>query len=81
MSVYELIRLLEKHPPDLRVVVNGYEEGYDDLEMEHLSVVEIALNTGKHRWEGQHGDPNGLSGSAPGDAEVVAALVLRRVSN
>ena len=25
MSVYELIRLLEKHPPDLRVVVNGYE--------------------------------------------------------
>ena len=81
MSVYELIRLLENHPPDLRVVVNGYEEGYDDLSPEQISLVEIALNTGKHEWEGHHGDPNGLRRSAPGDAEVVEALVLRRVSN
>ena len=38
MSVYELIRLLEKHPPDLRVVVNGYEEGYDDLSPDAASL-------------------------------------------
>ena len=81
MSVYELIRLLEQHPPDLRVVVNGYEDGYDDLTPEQLSLVKIALNTGNHPWEGQHGDPNGLTKSAPKDAEVVEALVLRRVSN
>ena len=77
MSVYELIRLLEQHPPDLRVVVNGYEDGYDDLTPEQLSLVKIALNTGNHPWEGQHGEPNGLT-----DADdVVEALVLRRVSN
>ena len=55
MSVYELIWLLEQHPPDLRVVVNGYEDGYDDLTPEQLSLVKIALNTGNHPWEGQHG--------------------------
>lgn len=77
MNVDELIRLLAKHQPDLRVVVNGYEEGYDDLSPGQLAVVRVALNTGKNRWEGQHGDPSGLTD----DADVVEALVLRRVSN
>ena len=77
MTVYELMQLLREHPPYLRVVVDGYEDGYDDLSPEQLSVVRIALNTGKHRWEGQHGDPNGLADGA----EVAEALVLRRVSN
>ena len=77
MTVDELIQLLEKYPPGLRVVVNGYENGYDDLTPERLSVVRIALNTGKHQWEGQHEDANGLTD----EADVVEALVLRRVSN
>lgn len=77
MTVDELIRLLTKHPPDLREVANGYEDGYDDLAPEQLSVVGITPNSGKHRWEGQHGDPN-----SPTDAtDVVEALALRRVSN
>ena len=77
MTVDELIRLLAKHPPDLRVVVNGYEEGYDDLSPGQLSVAEIAPNTGQNRWEGRHGDPGGLTDGA----DEVEALVLRRVSN
>ena len=31
MTVAELVQLLADYPPDLLVVVNGYEEGYDDL--------------------------------------------------
>ena len=81
MTVDELVQLLQKYPPGLRVVVNGYENGYDDLTPEQLSVVRIALNMGKHRWEGQHEDANGQAGDASDDAEVVEALVLRRVSN
>ena len=77
MTIEELIQLLAQHPPDLRVVVNGYEDGYDDLSPEQLSVVSIGLNVGKHQWEGQHGDPDGL----PDKVEVVQALVLRRKSN
>ena len=30
MTIEELIQLLAQHPPDLRVVVNGYEDGFDD---------------------------------------------------
>ena len=81
MTVDKLIQLLEKFPPDLRVVVNGYENGYDDLTPERLSVVRIALNMGKHQWEGQHEEANGHTGDVSDDAEVVEALVLRRVSN
>ena len=77
MTTVELVQILAQHPPGLRVVVNGYEDGYNDLSPGQLSVVSIALNTGKHRWEGQHGDPDGL----PSDTEVVEALVLRRTSN
>ena len=81
MTVDELVQLLADYPPDLRVVVNGYEYGYDDLSPAQLSVVDIALNTGKHQWEGRHGDPHGLTISAPDGADVIQALVLRRVSN
>ena len=31
MTVEQLVRLLRDYPPDLRVVVDGYEDGYDDL--------------------------------------------------
>ena len=77
MTVNELLQLLKGYSPDLRVVVNGYEEGYDDPSPEQLSVIRVALNTGKSRWEGQHGDPKERT-----DGEIIAeALVLRRVSN
>ena len=81
MTVHDLIRLLEEHPSNLRVVVNGYEDGYDDLSPSQLSLVKIALNTGKHSWEGKHGDPLDLARSSPDDTEIVEALVLQRVSN
>ena len=77
MTTVELVQILAQHPPGLRVVVNGYEEGYDNLSPEQLSVFRIALNTGKHQWEGQHGDPD----DPLSDAEVVEALVLRRMSH
>ena len=36
MTVKELVKLLEKYPDDLRVVVNGYEDGYDDTSFEGI---------------------------------------------
>ncbi len=78
MTVGELILLLESYPPQMRVVVNGYEEGWDDLSMEQISVMKIQLNTGVHGWQGQHEDPRDVPkrSSAPVDA-----LVLGRLSN
>ena len=60
----------------MRVVVNGYEDGYDDLSREQIDFVRIALNTGKHSWEGIHGDPNGPSEEAPDDTKTAEALVI-----
>ena len=80
MTIYELIQLLGKHPPDLRVVVSGYEDGYDDLSPEQIRVVKIALNTGKEEWVGKHGDANYLPQDKLDGLKVEEALVLRRVS-
>ena len=55
MTVAELVEQLRQLPDDLRVVVNGYEEGYDDSGPEQITRIKIALNTGKHNWEGSHG--------------------------
>ena len=52
MTVKELMELLGKYPDDLRVVVNGYEDGYDDLSLERISVIKIQLDTQIHDWEG-----------------------------
>ncbi len=81
MTVSELIELLQEYPTSLRVVVNGYEEGYDDLSPEQISIAKISLNTGTHDWEGQHGDPRRQMEETPDGVKVVEALVLRRVSN
>ena len=81
MIVSELIELLREYPAGLRVVVNGYEEGYDDLSPRQIFIAKICLNTGAHDWDGRHGEPRHPAEGTPDGAEVVEALVLRRVSN
>ena len=42
MTVQELIDKLQEYPKDLRVMIEGYEGGYEDLET--LATSKIALN-------------------------------------
>ena len=77
MTVEELIAILQDHPSDLRVVVNGYEDGFDDLTPEQIKVTSIGLNTGEHHYEGAHGEP----ADAKDAADVVKAVLLQRTSN
>ena len=79
MTVKELVELLEKYPDNLQVVVNGYEDGYDDLSPERISTTKIQLDTGIHDWEGKHSDLPYVD-EATTDAEIVEALVFRRAS-
>ena len=81
MTVSELIETLKAHPGDLRVVVNGYEEGFDDLSPGQISVQRIALNTGINDWEGRHGEADDAPDTVGKPARVVEALLLRRTSN
>ena len=77
MTVRELIELLAAYPPELRVVVNGYEGGFDDVARERISVNRIELDRGEHWWEGRHAAPRNEAGTG---APVVDALVLQRGS-
>lgn len=78
MTVKELVEFLGKYPDDLRVVVNGYEDGFDDILSERISTTKIQLDAGKHDWEGQHGDPPYESKEKIDDAKIVDALVFHR---
>jgi hypothetical protein len=53
MKVKELIEKLSQEDPEMRVVVTGYECGYDELE--ELTKVGIAKNAKKEDkwWEGE----------------------------
>ena len=79
MTVQQLIALLANHPSALRVVVNGYEDGFDDVEPERVSVERIELDVGEEWWEGRHAAAGNRSADEH-SARVVDALVLWRAS-
>ncbi|MCY4611606.1 MAG: hypothetical protein OXC38_07920 [Gammaproteobacteria bacterium] len=81
MTVEELIRLLEGYPPELRVVVQGYENGFDDVSSERAKVVRVQLDRAAYSWEGRHQEfsPQNKDASIADDA--VSALALLRASN
>ncbi len=76
MIVDELIHMLETHPPDLRVMVEGYEGGVDDLEARLLLVRDIRLNVNDDWYYGRH--EVAQTGEKETGHETVPALILRR---
>lgn len=66
MTAAELIEQLQKLPPEIRVLVEGYEDGYDDIdEIKHLGV---KLNYHEHWYYGAHEKSD--------DADAVKAVAL-----
>ncbi len=52
MTVAKLIELLKKHDPDMPVIVNGYEGGFDDIA--RIEEVTISLNYHERDYLGTH---------------------------
>ena len=77
MTVAELIDLLSSYPGDLRVVVDGYEDGFDDLNPELIGQIELALNQNEPWYLGRHEASDNLV-DAESAGERVHAIVLRR---
>ena len=75
MNTAELVEILRNYLPDLRVVVDCYEEGYDDLERHLISVREMRLDAGAKWWEKRHWD---VEDARTEGSVMVNALVLRR---
>ena len=80
MTVKALKEILNQYPEDLRVVVNGYEDGYDDVARQRISVNKIQLNTKTKDWEGQHSDFDTYNRKTDDNHPIVDALVFRRES-
>ena len=53
-TVRDLIGILSRYPSDLRVVVEGYEDGIDDLDPSDIKQIEIILNQSNYWWSGKH---------------------------
>jgi len=81
MTVKMIIDLLKSYPEDLRVVVSGYEEGWDDLLPEQVSVIPVVPNTGKNGWQGRHLDADDLPNASQQSLQSIEVLALRRTSN
>lgn len=61
MNVNQLIKRLQMYPPDLRVVVRGYEGGYNDVDtFENLKIV---LDYHSEWYYGKHEDVESLYGN------------------
>ena len=81
MSFDELIGLMASYPPHLRVVVDGYDEGNDNLSPQQLRVVKITLTTGTREYVGALGDGDNLPKEQLAGLPVEDALALQRASH
>ncbi len=77
MNVKELIEVLGEYPAEMRVVVQGYEDGYDDVKSGCVKQRQVKLNAGKEDWVGDHMDFD-LAYDLKEDGDVIEAVVAIR---
>ena len=56
MTAIELIKNLQKLPPETRIIVSGYEDGFNDII--ELKKVKIKKDVNEHWYEGAHAENN-----------------------
>ena len=66
MTVEELIQHLQSLPPNAKVVVRGYEDGYNDILQ--IKSVRIKQNPNAYTWDGEYEDNT--------DADAMEAINL-----
>lgn len=73
MNVRELIEHLEKYRGGLRVVVSGYEDGFDELLPARIEVRQVSRNINRPGYDGEFA----RAADRP-DAETETAVALHR---
>jgi hypothetical protein len=75
MKIKELIELLEKEDSEKRVIISGYEGGYNDIQ--EIAPIKIILNynDNKRWWYGDHEELSDLYHNRKGK-EVVDAILI-----
>lgn len=76
MNVRELIEALSQFDPEMRVMVDGYDEGYHDVKPNNLHIVSVKLNRWPETtWNGPHDEARIWSGEK---ADCYALVVSRQ---
>ena len=76
MNVQQLIEELQKYPPEMRVIVDGYEGGYSDCKPPEPTRIRLNVHE-KDRWYyGRHDDASSFDDDRDGAIET--ALLLPR---
>ena len=76
MTVNELIKLLTTYPPDLPIMVDGYEEGVDDLEPHLVLTRDVRMNVNTAWCFGRHEEA--FEGDKHENAPITHAIIFRR---
>jgi hypothetical protein len=53
MNVKKLIKLLQKEDPEMRVVVQGYESGFDEVDSIHKTYITKQNKKEDKWWDGE----------------------------
>ena len=75
MNVDQLIKRLQMYPPDLRVVVRGYEGGYNDVDT--FEKLKIVLDYHSAWYYGKHEDVESLYGNNAEQLKTTAVDALQ----
>jgi hypothetical protein len=74
MNVQQLIEELQKHPPEMRVIVSGYEGGYCDLDLPRQQSIRLNVHSPEDWYYGPHDDADYSCGDKDG-CEETALLI------
>lgn len=73
MTAQQLIEELQQFNPEMRIFVNGYEGGYEDVTISEIREIALDVHTDEDWWYGRHEDA--ASELAKGKA-IVKGIVL-----
>jgi hypothetical protein len=73
MNVQQLIEELQKHPPEMRVIVAGYEGGYNDLDSPKQKSIRLNVHPPEDWYYGRHEDEDYVLGS---DDDIIESALL-----
>jgi hypothetical protein len=77
VTVEQLIKELQKYPPKMRVIVDGYEGGYSDPKPPEVTQIQLNVHNEDECYFGRHDDPDPSIGGKFGGV-IEAALLLPR---
>lgn len=76
MIVAELIKMLEDvKDKSQRVVVNGYEGGYEDASK--ILTIELVLDVHTESWYGPHDTPEHITENQEIGRDIINAILIR----